>query len=136
MDEGELEEFLVALRNVAEAHDELGALSASRQDVYGVLFHEGCGLRTDLGELHFFQRGHTRNNVVDCGQTLVSYTMTISWCRSPQVVDCGQTLVSYTFRLSHHLAADVVDCGQTLVSYTDLSLGSRIWVLWIADRPW
>ncbi len=38
--------------NVAEAHDELGALSASRQDVYGALFHEGCGLRTDLGELH------------------------------------------------------------------------------------
>ena len=54
--EDELEEFLVALRNVAEAHDELGALSASRQDVYGALFHEGCGLRTGFGELHCLLR--------------------------------------------------------------------------------
>ena len=52
VDEGELEEFLVALRNVAEAHDELEALSANRQDVYEALFREGCGLRTGFGELH------------------------------------------------------------------------------------
>ena len=40
--------------------------------------------------------------VVDCGQTLVSYTPTTFRLTEPTVVDCGQTLVSYTRQEGAH----------------------------------
>ena len=40
IENGELEEFLIALRNVAEAHGKFEALSANQQSVYKTLFHD------------------------------------------------------------------------------------------------
>ena len=78
----------------------------------------GCGLRTDLGELHFSHAHGRLRGVVDCGQTLVSYTGRSLYPTDTRVVDCGQTLVSYTRKRESPTRDTVVDCGQTLVSYT------------------
>ena len=78
----------------------------------------GCGLRTVLGELHSYKLIADHDKVVDCGQTLVSYTWRGCGCRMRCVVDCGQTLVSYTCLSAATRSYQVVDCGQTLVSYT------------------
>ncbi len=86
----------------------------------------GCGLRTDLGELHSNATAQQRHTVVDCGQTLVSYTVSHRISRRELVVDCGQTLVSYTSQSAPRARHTVVDCGQTLVSYTWRCGGSAI----------
>ena len=52
------------------------------------------------------------------------------------VVDCGQTLVSYTSERQALRERVVVDCGQTLVSYTYQAVKANAHQLWIADRPW
>ena len=107
-----------------------------------------CGLRTDLGELHSVR--HSVNlpptTVVDCGQSLVSYTpLGHNTGGSVAGLSCGLRTVLGELHYSRHLRKPSLvrnSCGLRTVLGELHSIGTMITShctrlpLWIADSPW